>query len=123
MGHNDDRADHEQAHGPSTTAVLLGLIATLGLVILGIYVIKSLVPDIGATGWLIAAGIGAVYVLLAAIVTVNVDHGDLGWFGGLMDNPFSFSDDINRAKLSLQVLLLPGRLMAWSIVSGLRLLR
>ena len=37
---------------------------------------------------------------------------DLGWFGGLLNDPFRYRDNINRQLLFLQIVLLPGRLLA-----------
>ena len=41
---------------------------------------------------------------------------NIGWLGGLMDHPFRYSDDINRGLLGLKLILMPGRLIAESVV-------
>ncbi|GEM_PF-794622 len=41
---------------------------------------------------------------------------NLGWLGGLFDNPFRYSDDWNRFLLWAYLLLLPGRFVAESMV-------
>ena len=54
----------------------------------------------------------ALYIALGFFFRPQADVDDLGWFGGMMDNPFSFTDDYNRGLLGLRVLLLPGLLLA-----------
>jgi hypothetical protein len=40
-------------------------------------------------------GFAAVYLPLAYFIRPEPDLSNLGWFGGLIDNPFRYSDDIN----------------------------
>ena len=53
---------------------------------------------------LIYAGVWVVAFLIARFVTFSPDMNDLGWAGGLIDRPFSYSDDYNRHLLFLKVL-------------------
>ncbi len=68
-------------------------------------------------------GIVPVYLFLSWAITPNPDMDDLGWFGGLMDNPFSFSDGYNRFLLFLGLLLLPGKLILYTAFSFIMLWR
>ena len=52
------------------------------------------------------------YIMSGWFIRPEPDMDDLGWFGGMMNNPFSFSDDYNRSLLGLRMLLLPGQLLA-----------
>ncbi len=36
------------------------------------------------------------------IHSTNYRNDDLGWFGGMLDDPFSYQDDINRTRLMVQ---------------------
>jgi hypothetical protein len=56
-----------------------------------------------------------VYLVVAFVLTPRVDTDDLGWGGGLVDNPFSYSDDLNRAKLVLVIILMPGKIVFLSV--------
>ena len=56
------------------------------------------------------------YILASYKITARPDYSNVGWLGGLFDNPFRISDDYNRWLIYLQVLLLPGKLMAYSVV-------
>jgi len=60
-------------------------------------------------------GGAAVYLLISFLWTPSPDTSDLGYFGGLSDNPFSFSDDWNRFLLSVNLLLYPGRIASWTL--------
>ncbi len=53
-----------------------------------------------------------IYIALCGLVKPpDVDRKHLGWFGGLVDNPFTFSDDINRLKFRLLLLMIPGKMI------------
>ncbi len=56
------------------------------------------------------------YVLAAYLVRPEPNMDNIGWLGGLMDNPFRISDNVNRILLFLQLVLLPGRFVAASLV-------
>lgn len=60
-----------------------------------------------------AAAAGFVLYLVAGyFLRPNPDLSNLGLFGGLIDNPFRYSDDQNRNLLFLAMLLFPGYLLA-----------
>lgn len=89
---------------------------SVALIAAEVYLIRQLLPGLSRRGWLIASGITLAYVLIGHVVRVNPDTTDLGLFGGLIDNPFSYTDDVNRFMLFLQILLMPGRLIAESVL-------
>ncbi|MGM0567539.1 MAG: hypothetical protein ACQESX_12335 [Bacteroidota bacterium] len=53
----------------------------------------------------------------------DVDWNDMGWFGGLVNNPFSYSDDINRLKFWFFLLMIPGKIIVATITVTYRLIR
>ena len=57
----------------------------------------------------------ALYVTTSQFIAVTPENKNIGWLGGLIDNPFRISDDFNRWLLFLQVFLLPGKLIAYSL--------
>lgn len=59
----------------------------------------------------------AMYVAAAAVETPDFDPNEMGLFGTMIDNPFSFEDDINRAKLKLTIFLFPGKIV-WATIEG-----
>ena len=65
----------------------------------------------------------AVYLMAAATTTPEVDTDNLGWAGGLIDNPFSFQDDFNRKVLFFTIALIPGKIACYAIAATYRLIR
>jgi len=51
----------------------------------------------------------ALYLGAAGALTPTYDPNNVGWFGGMIDNPFSFQDDFERVKRTLVLVLLPGK--------------
>lgn len=68
--------------------------------------------------WLLKLGGLSLYVWVSYRVSAKPNYANLGWWGGLLDNPFRSSDNVNRWLLYLQWLLVPGKLMAYSFVMG-----
>lgn len=58
----------------------------------------------------------ALYVLLSYMVTALPDYTNLGLLGGLLDNPYRITDNYNRWLLYIQAILVPGKLIAYSLV-------
>jgi hypothetical protein len=58
----------------------------------------------------------ALYIVLSHFINAAPDTRNLGWLGGVVDNPFRISDDFNRWLLFVQIILLPGKLVAYSVV-------
>lgn len=56
----------------------------------------------------------AVYLLLSYFIHPCPATRNMGWMGGVMDNPFRFSDDVNRFLLFFQAFLFPGKIMLWT---------
>ncbi len=57
-----------------------------------------------------------VYLLIAYIIRIKPDYDNLGWIPFLINNPFRFSDNINRFLVILNVLFMPGKYISKSIV-------
>ena len=89
-------------------AIFLMLIG-LGLSALVIYLIGN-----AENKWL-ALGFFALYLLLSYLLTPKPDASNLGWLGGLINNPFRISDDANRLLLFFYLFLLPGKLIVFAI--------
>ena len=61
-----------------------------------------------------------IYLLIAFIIRINPDYDNLGWVPFLINNPFRFSDNINRLLVILNVLFMPGKYISNSIVGFYR---
>ena len=66
----------------------------------------------------IVLAIIGVYLLIGYMIRPEADRSNLGWFGGVMDNPFRYSDDINRWLLWLMLVLWPGRFVTEGLISA-----
>lgn len=64
-----------------------------------------------------------IYSIISYFVLPKPEYSNLGWFGGLIDNPFKISDDVNRMLIFIRVLLIPGRLISSTFVSWIQLLK
>jgi len=116
--------DPGPGHRPaSRLVVIVCLLVSLALLGGLAYVISQVWPALSTKGWGIAAFLTLCYLALAHVLRPEPDHTNMGLFGGLIDNPFSYEDDINRFLLSLQIVLLPGRFVSRSLVSSVDLLR
>ncbi len=58
------------------------------------------------------------YVFASHKITARPDYSNVGWLGGLLNNPFRISDDFNRGLVYLQAFLFPGKLIAYSLILG-----
>jgi hypothetical protein len=65
-----------------------------------------------------AAVIGGtlIYVAVSYLLDPQPDMDNMGVAGGLIDNPFRYSDDINRHLATLAIVLGPGRFVAESVM-------
>ena len=88
----------------------------------------------GATGWIasgssstadFAMGVLALltYCVAGHVITPRPNYNDVGWLGGLVNNPFRLSDNLNRWLIFARVVLAPGRFMTSSIRDLVRLAR
>lgn len=72
---------------------------------------------------LFALGCFALYLLLSYLLTPKPDASNLGWLGGLINNPFRISDDANRLLVLFYLFLLPGKLIVYAIQRFYRLIK
>jgi hypothetical protein len=63
----------------------------------------------------------AAYLLVAWLIRPQPDTSNLGWLGGLVNNPFRVSDDWNRFLLFVAIVLGPGRVVTEALEDSLRL--
>jgi len=95
--------------GPTVTYGLIGAVA-LGW---GLYLAMTK-QGVLAPGMVLAAVAG--YLLVSYMIRPEADRHNLGWGGGLMDNPLRWSDDLNRGLMFLMIALWPGRFITEGLV-------
>jgi len=108
---------------PSRVVVIICAVISLALLGLEVFLVHSIAPELEIDGWLVVAGITLVYLIAGYFIHPKPDTSNLGWAGGLIDNPFRISDDLNRTLLFLKILLFPGRFVSESIARMVRLVR
>ncbi|WP_069997325.1 hypothetical protein [Cellulosilyticum sp. I15G10I2] len=64
-----------------------------------------------------------IYCVLGYFIMPKPDYSNMGWSGGLINNPFRFSDNINRSLFGLQIVLYPGRFIAVTFVQTVLLIK
>ena len=107
---NDD--DKPPRKWPIWLAVVIGLL----LFGVGLYWVFYNVFDVEAKSTILRLCNLALYILTGHFVTAKPNYTNVGWLGGVMDNPFRISDDYNRWLVFIEVILLPGKLIAYSLV-------
>jgi hypothetical protein len=99
-----------------------------------IWVILSIIIGFGVLSYLIWAvftsdsrltfsAVLIIYLLISYVFTPNPDSSNMGWFGGLMNNPFRISDNFNRFLLFAYILMLPGKLIVFAIQALYKLIK
>lgn len=63
----------------------------------------------------------AIYLALGLVFTPKVDMTNLGWFGGMVDNPFSYEDNWNRTLFTFAILLFPAKVVCATLGGTWRL--
>lgn len=99
-------------HWDPRLIVARGVVA-LGLSLASITWILSATESSGAAA--IALLFVATYCLGAYRFSPRPDLDNVGWLGGLVDNPFRISDDYNRLLVVVAVVLWPGRFVTVSL--------
>src|SRR5687768_3050903 len=107
----------EVRYRPGVVVVLHAVVALMLLGTAGYFIVAYTLP---AWGWLVGWAVGLLVYLLAAHYFVpDADCDNMGWFGGLMDNPFRWSDDWNRMLIFLWLFLMPGRFISIGVRDGI----
>ncbi|RZK57805.1 MAG: hypothetical protein EOO91_09425 [Pedobacter sp.] len=64
----------------------------------------------------IANGIMLFYLFCAYKINITPNTSNLGWVPFLIDNPFRFSDDMNRLSIILLIIFWPGKFISTSVI-------
>jgi hypothetical protein len=68
-------------------------------------------PVLATLGGLVA------YSFVGVMVRPQADLTNMGWMGGLVDNPFRYRDDLNRTLQFFDFVLWPGRVLGGAFVA------
>ncbi len=64
-----------------------------------------------------------IYLLIASIIRIRPEYDNLGWVPFLINNPFRFSDNINRLLVILHLMFMPGKYISKSIAGFYRYIK
>ena len=115
------QGDDEDNDGPSVPGVVLRFAIAVGMLAGVYYLLFACLLPFTWKACGITSAVLLVYLLIARFVRPEPEMDNLGWLGGLMDDPFHYSDDINRFLLFLLIVLAPGRFIVGSLGGFLRL--
>lgn len=59
-----------------------------------------------------------IYLIIGYFINIKPNHNNLGWGSFPINNPFRYSDNINRYLVFFQVLFLPAKFVSQSLVSA-----
>ncbi|MBA2117920.1 hypothetical protein [Bremerella alba] len=65
---------------------------------------------------LVSAGFAMIYIGMAFLFIPHANTDNMGWLGGMVDDPFHISDDWNRALMFYHAVLGPGRFIAGTML-------
>ena len=71
-----------------------------------------------ANALLVTMGILLIYVGAAFFCRPKYNPDNMGWFGGMANDPFQYSDNINRMLFQLHMVLGPGRFAAETLLDA-----
>ncbi|RCS54720.1 hypothetical protein DTL42_06230 [Bremerella cremea] len=114
VGSVDVNTEHIAQTNP--TVVLFKLLAAL-LITAGMFMLSYyFLPLQGWQSVAVSSGIVLLYIGLAFFFVPSPNVDNLGWMGGMLDDPFHYSDDWNRSLLFWRGTLGPGRFVAGTIL-------
>lgn len=91
----------------------------VGLVLL--YFLCWLTVSAGNT--LLAWSVLVLYFIISYFLTPVPDNENLGWAGGLINDPFRISDNMNRFLVIFYLFLLPGKLVVFAFQTLYQLIK
>jgi len=101
------------------SCIVTGIIAIGAIISVPIlYMTRVEEPD-----WGIAAVIfigECLYITIGYKIKSSPNYDNVGWAGGMFDNPFRYTDDLNRMLLFFKVVLMPGRVLGIGVVDFVR---
>jgi hypothetical protein len=113
--------DNDDVDGPSVPGVIIRFAVAAGVLTTTYYLLFAYVLPLTWKAFGITFAILLVYLLTSCLVRPEPEMDNLGWLGGLMDDPFHYSDDTSRFLLFHLIVLWPGRFLAGALVGLVRL--
>ena len=105
----------------SSSATLISLVITLAVLGVAYHALFTYMLPLTGRVVMWTAIVSLIYLAIAYVFRPEPSRENLGWFGGMIDNPFRYSDDINRSLLWVSILLWPGRAAGDALVGAILL--
>jgi predicted membrane channel-forming protein YqfA (hemolysin III family) len=102
---------------------LLVVKSIIALLLLGGLFYITAGDRIGVGNVIVYGIIMLLYCSISYHVIPKPDTSNVGLFGGLVDHPFKFTDDLNRFLIFLSILLYPGRFIATTFLQVIQLFK
>lgn len=102
--------------------VALKLVGLAAILPVGFALVVPLIPLPMWQALVVSAGVLLIYVGVAFFVRPEPDTDNMGWCGGLINDPFHYSDNLNRSLFTLHCVLGPGRFAAETVLDACALL-
>ena len=113
----------EEDRAPRSNGIVL-LCFLITIILIGViyyFVFKDFQFNLKNFG--ITTGAIILYSLVAYFIRPEPDTEDMGLLGGMVDNPFSYSDDTNRFLMFLKIVFMPGCFFTEATINMFLLLR
>ena len=120
---NVGTVNFEKPADVQTNVWALGMKTVASVAMIGGIYYLAIQAGMGLKQGVILAIVLAVYSFLGSTLRIEVADDNMGWAGGLFDNPFRYSDDINRFMLFLKIMLMPGYLLGSTFLNWYRIIR
>lgn len=113
----------EEDRAPRSNGIVLLCFLITIIIISAIYYFVFKEFQLNLKNFGITTGALILYCLIAYFIHPEPDTDDMGLLGGMVDNPFSYSDDHNRFLMFLKLILIPGYFFTESTMNMFLLLR
>ena len=105
----------------NTPLLLLKLVLSIGVIAAIFY--ATVLQNLNLINTVIFVIVLLIYCFISYNYIPRPDYSNMGLFGGLIDHPFKFSDDVNRTLRVLLVLLYPGRFITTTLIQTITVVR
>jgi hypothetical protein len=99
--------------------VALRLAAACLMILLGLVLVAPLIPLAPILAIAVALFVLLLYCIFAHYVRPEPNTDNMGWVGGMMNDPFQFNDNVNRGLFTLHCWLGPGRFVSAAVIDSL----
>ncbi|WP_316844613.1 hypothetical protein [Pedobacter psychrodurus] len=114
-------AHHYKLYWPRIWIILTGLIAFTAVLFFIYYIPFNKFRSFEIGRACVGVFLVIAYLIAAYYIYIKPDYNNMG-FLGFIDNPFRYTDNINRFMMFFQLFLLPGKVIAIPIVNMFSLL-